>query len=102
MINYLVEHPNDYLGAFKRLPVKLQELFVQAYQSYLFNRFLSERIKHGLSLSKAEIGDYVVDVERSGLPIVKTPRIVSSLDLAKTNESIKTGRMRIALPIVWH
>ncbi len=100
IIDHLVNYPDDYVGAFKRLPVKLQALFVQAYQSYLFNRFLSERVKNGLSLSNAEIGDYVVDVERSGLPIVNTPRTVSSLSLKKTNECIKTGRTRIALPII--
>lgn len=100
MINHLVEHPDDYLGAFKRLPAKLQALFVQAYQSYLFNRFLSERIKNGLSLRQAEVGDYVVDIERSGLPNVKTPKTVTALDLAKTNERIKAGKTVIALPLV--
>ena len=48
MLNHLADNPDDFVGAFQRLPVKLQELFVQAHQSYLFNRFLSERIKHGL------------------------------------------------------
>ena len=51
MLSYLVEKPDDFVGAFTRLPVKLQGLFVQAYQSYLFNRFLSERIKNGCSLN---------------------------------------------------
>ena len=45
MLNYLAEKPDDFTGAFRTLPAKLQALFVQAYQSYLFNRFLSERVK---------------------------------------------------------
>jgi tRNA pseudouridine13 synthase len=45
MLNHLADNPDDFVGAFQRLPLKLQALFVQAHQSYLFNRFLSERVK---------------------------------------------------------
>src|SRR4030043_644546 len=45
MLAHLVEKPRDFVGTFKRLPVKLQALLVQAYQSFLFNCFLSERIR---------------------------------------------------------
>ena len=69
MLNYLADNPRDFVGAFQRLPLKLQALFVQAHQSYLFNRFLSERLKHGLHLNEALSGDYVVGIERSGLPL---------------------------------
>ncbi|HDM26922.1 MAG TPA: tRNA pseudouridine(13) synthase TruD, partial [Candidatus Bathyarchaeota archaeon] len=34
----------DYYGCLKRLPTKLLRLFVHAYQAYLFNRFLSQRL----------------------------------------------------------
>jgi tRNA pseudouridine13 synthase len=100
MLSHLVEKPEDFVGAFRRLPIRLQELFVQAYQSYLFNRFLSERIRMGFCLNKAEVGDYVVSVERSGLPMIKTGKMAGADALAETNESIKTGRMRIAIPLV--
>jgi len=100
MLRHLVEKPEDFVGAFMQLPIKLQALFVQAYQSYLFNRFLSERIKHGFSLNKAEVGDYVVNVERSGLPMVNIAKIASAETVAETNELIKAGRMRVALPLI--
>ncbi|MEM3441560.1 MAG: tRNA pseudouridine(13) synthase TruD [Candidatus Bathyarchaeia archaeon] len=100
MLRHLVDKPTDFVGAFKRLPIKLQALFVQAYQSYLFNRFLSERIKQGLSLSRAEIGDYVLRVDRLGIPMPNTAKIVNSENLAEANELIKAGRMRIALPLI--
>jgi tRNA pseudouridine13 synthase len=100
MLNHLVEYPDDFIGAFHRLPVKLQELFVQANQSYLFNRFLSERVKRGFFLNKAEIGDYVVGVERSGLPLTKMSKMVSAEKLLEINEQVRLGRMRVALPIV--
>ena len=100
MLNHLADKPDDFIGAFQRLPVKLQELFVQAHQSYLFNRFLSERVKHGYSLNKAEVGDFVVAVERSGLPLNSMAKNVTAETLASVNEQIKAGKLRVALPIV--
>jgi tRNA pseudouridine13 synthase len=100
MLNYLNEKPGEYIKAFNALPLKLQVLFVQAYQSYLFNRFLSERIKADLPLNRAEIGDFVVGVERTGLPMVNMPQIVTAQNQTNANEALKTCRMRLALPIV--
>jgi tRNA pseudouridine13 synthase len=100
MLNYLVDRPGDFVGAFQRLPVKLQALFVQAHQSYLFNRFLSERVKRGLPLNEAVVGDYVVGVERSGLPLTSMAKVATTENLAEVNAQVKAGRMRIALPIV--
>jgi tRNA pseudouridine13 synthase len=100
MLSHLVEKPGDFVGAFRLLPIRLQELFVQAYQSYLFNRFLSERIRNGFSLNTAEVGNYLVNVERSGLPMIKSGRIASAGSLVEINESIKMGRMQVAAPLV--
>jgi tRNA pseudouridine13 synthase len=100
MLSHLTKDPDDFVGAFQHLPEKLQELFVQAHQSYLFNRFLSERIKQGYFLNKAEIGDYVVGVERSGLPVTKIATMATSETAAEINEKVKSGKMRVALPIV--
>jgi tRNA pseudouridine13 synthase len=100
MLNHLADKPDDFIGAFQRLPVKLQELFVQAHQSYLFNRFLSERVKHGYSLNKAEVGDFVVAVEGSGLPLTSMAKNAAVETVDGVNEQIKVGKLRIALPIV--
>jgi tRNA pseudouridine13 synthase len=99
MLAHLAENPTDFAGAFKRLPERLLALFVQAHQSFLFNRFLSERIKAGLPLNLALVGDFVVGVERNGLPMVNTARIVGEAELGKVNEAIAAGRMRVALPM---
>lgn len=100
MLAHLVESPGDFVGAFRCLPLKLRMLFVQAYQSLLFNRFLSERIKQGFSLYKAEAGDFVVNVERSGLPMIRTGKIVEPIKLNEINKLIEAGKLRVALPIV--
>jgi len=100
MLNYLNEKPNEFVKAFNVLPLKLQVLFVQAYQSYLFNRFLSERVKAGLPLNRAELGDFVVNVERTGLPMVNISQTVTVQNQNKINEALTTGKLRLALPIV--
>lgn len=99
MINHLAGNPDDFVGAFQKLPLKLQALFVQAHQSYLFNRFLSERVKHGLALNEAMEGDYMVRVERSGLPLTMVAKVVTAENLAEVNVQVKAGRLRVALPI---
>jgi len=99
MLNYLAKYPDDFVGAFHCLPEKLQALFVQAHQSYLFNRFLSRRIKKGLPLNQAVVGDFVVGVERSGLTLPSYYKVVEDGNLSEINAQIKTGRLRVALPI---
>jgi tRNA pseudouridine13 synthase len=100
MLRHLAKKPEDYVGAFRRLPIKLRELFPQAYQSYLFNKFLSRRISFGLPLVRAEVGDYVVNVERSGLPMLAMHKIVRAEALTEINKAIEAGKMRLAIPLV--
>ncbi|MGB9671674.1 MAG: tRNA pseudouridine(13) synthase TruD [Candidatus Bathyarchaeales archaeon] len=100
MLEHLAEKPEDCIGAFRRLPSNLLRLFIQAYQAYLFNKILSERIKSGLALNSAYVGDYVVNVERNGLPMLNMRRVVDAKTLAAVNESLKRGRLRLALPLI--
>ena len=79
--------------------MKLQALFVQAHQSYLFNRFLSARVKYGLPLNEALEGDYVVGVERSGLPMTAVFKIATHENISEVNSQVKAGKLRVAIPI---
>ncbi|MEM3759847.1 MAG: tRNA pseudouridine(13) synthase TruD [Candidatus Bathyarchaeia archaeon] len=100
MLKHLAQKPKDFVGAFRRLPIKLRELFPQSYQAYLFNKFLSKRIAVGLPLNKAEVGDYVVSVQRSGLPLLTMYKIVETENHAEVNNAIEAGRMLLALPLI--
>ncbi len=42
VLNYLVKYPNDYANAFRKIQKNLRRLFVHSFQSYIFNRVLSE------------------------------------------------------------
>ncbi len=64
MIKSLISHPRDYERAFSKIPPKMQTLFVHSYQSYLFNRIISLRVKEGLSLKEPEVGDFIIRLDR--------------------------------------
>ena len=100
MLRHLVKRPDDFAGAFRALPFKLQEMFVQAYESYLFNKFLSRRIALGMPLNMAEVGDYAVAVERSGLPIPTIHKTVTLEERTEINNSMQAGKLRIAIPLI--
>ncbi len=45
LIYHLNKNPGDYKGALKRLPEGLQNLFIHAYQAWVFNRTLSQLLE---------------------------------------------------------
>lgn len=90
MLNYLVQKPDDFIGALKKLPDNLLTMFVYAYQSYIFNRILSERIKRDIPIKQAIEGDIVYPVrdnviENRSIPVTKN-------NLEKVNEQISKGK----------
>ncbi len=60
ILNHLVKVQKDYVGAFQGLPKHLRYLFTHAYQSYLFNLVINERIERGIGINKAD-GDSLED-----------------------------------------
>ena len=63
IIHHLCKYPKDYVGAFQKLPAKLQYMFTHALQSYFFNRIIARRIEIGYGLG--EIGG---DILEDGIP----------------------------------
>jgi tRNA pseudouridine13 synthase len=68
MLNHLVKHEDDFVGALDQLPKNLLMMFVHSYQSFLFNLILSERRKSGLPLNEPLEGDLVLALDKRGLP----------------------------------
>ena len=100
MLKRLARKSDDFIGAFRRLPIKLRMLFPQAYQAYLFNKFLSRRIEKRLPLKRVQAGDYVINVERSGLPMPKMHKTVTTRTLAEISKATQAGKMRLAIPLI--
>ena len=45
MLDYLADKQRDFIGALRRLPRKLGMMLVHAYQSHLFNQYVSMRLR---------------------------------------------------------
>jgi len=58
---------NDPIKALRKLPITIRRLFVQAYQSYLFNRSLSKAIKEGYDIGSARNGDVCLHVANNNI-----------------------------------
>lgn len=82
--------------AFLKLPKQLIRLFIEAYQSYIFNLALSERWRK-IGLFRIEIGDYVAMLDSYNNPSI--PIEVKANNLEKLQEMIKMGRAVLLMPI---
>ena len=69
----LIQHPHEWIRALRRVPIRLRRLYVQAYQSYVFNRTLSRAISEGEDISKKEPGDNWAEASPDGL-LISAPR----------------------------
>ncbi|MGC8546442.1 MAG: tRNA pseudouridine(13) synthase TruD [Thermoplasmata archaeon] len=57
VMKHLIENEGDFVGAIKELPQNLVEMFIHAYQGYLFNLILSKRLEYSKNI---EIGDVLI------------------------------------------
>jgi len=56
MLEHLAQNSNDFAGAFQKLPRTLSLMFIHAFQSFLFNEMLAERLKENREWSEEEQG----------------------------------------------
>jgi tRNA pseudouridine13 synthase len=99
MLRHLVKYPTDFVGAFRTLPRRLRKLFVQAYQSYLFNRFLSERIRRGIPLNEPQLGDYMIKLDEHGIPAEEWDQTTEQ-NIQAMVDAVKEHKMCVAAPLV--
>ena len=99
IVGYLGDNPGDWPGAIAQLPVNLQMMFVHAYQSYLFNLMLSERISRGMPLNKPTVGDIVIPLDADGVPHHENPITVTAknIDLVERQVRLKKAFVTICL-----
>lgn len=66
MLAHLSEKPDDFIGAFRKLPRYTLMLFIHAFQSLMFNECLSARIKDGMV--RKEDGEFFCALNAYGFP----------------------------------
>ena len=90
MLQHLHNHSEDYAGALFELPPKLLSMFVSAFQSYLFNEALSQRITQGYSLTEPRVGDRLLFLN-------KKEDVVNARNIKTALQHISRGRCSIAI-----
>ncbi|MGE4275045.1 MAG: tRNA pseudouridine(13) synthase TruD [Candidatus Methanomethylophilaceae archaeon] len=92
IVEHLIRRPEDYAGAIRTLPSNLQMMFIHAYQSYLFNLMLSERMRRGIGLNEPVEGDIVIPVGEKNFPQHDRPQTVTARNLDLVARQTRMGR----------
>jgi len=108
MLHRLVERddgPADFRAALAAVPTNLQQLFVHAAQSYLFNRILSERLDRGLPFDVPVAGDVVCFADGDAPPGLELPdagrtQRVTEERVGAVTRHCERGRAFVTAPLV--
>jgi len=95
--------PEDFRAALEAVPSNLQRLFVNAAQSYAFNRILSERLARGLAFDRPVAGDVVCFAETvDGLTVPDPDRAQRVTDnrVETVARHCERGRAFVTAPLV--
>ena len=86
ILNKLIQNPHDFISAIKELPKNLLIMFINAYESFLFNKILSERIRRKIPIHQAIVGDIIFPVRKNIIINEFIP--VKESNIAKVNIQI--------------
>ncbi|RLF67721.1 MAG: tRNA pseudouridine(13) synthase TruD [Thermoplasmata archaeon] len=92
MLEHLVRHPGDFIGAFRSLPKPLRIIYIYAYQSYLFNKILSERIRRGLPIMEPVEGDIIIPLVRPITLEMSHGIYVDRWNIDKIRKKVREGK----------
>jgi tRNA pseudouridine13 synthase len=99
------ETPADFRAALETAPTNLQQLFVNAAQSYAFNLIVSKRLERGLPFHRPVEGDVVCFADREapdGFPLPDTDRTqrVTGNRVSTVTRHCERGRAFVTAPLL--
>lgn len=100
MIKYLIGNPGDYYGAINTLSYDLKRLLISSFQSFLFNKMLSLRVRKGLSLFKPISGDVISIMDDFSGNITPVTYIYGGSYDQYLDEALELNRASIVIPII--
>jgi len=100
MLHYLIENPRNYKGAIETLPKDLIRLLISSFQSFLFNKMLSLRVKKGIPLFKPVKGDVISILEDCNGSITQVQYIYGGNYDKFLKKALALDRAAIVLPII--
>ena len=100
MIKHLIDSPGDYEGAINQLPNYLIKLLISSFQSFLFNKMVSLRVKKGNSLQKPVKGDVFSILDEEDGNITQIKYTYGGLYDKHLQEARKLKHAKIIIPLV--
>ncbi|WP_457752199.1 tRNA pseudouridine(13) synthase TruD [Thermococcus sp.] len=94
---YTYKKTGSWRKAFLSLPLPIMRIFIHAYQSYLFNLYLSRRIEE-LPLNEPLVGDIVVQV-KGGMPYRDRTYRVTETNINFVREKVGRNEAMISGPL---
>ncbi|MEM0139844.1 MAG: tRNA pseudouridine(13) synthase TruD [Ferroplasma sp.] len=98
LLGYILKK-KKYDGAFEVFPKNLSMLFIHAYQSYLFNRILSERMLRGRNMYEIFEGDLAYPVDKYFNADKRDAISANAYNLDKLNKLSSEGKIRPIIPL---
>jgi len=95
LIKHILGNPDDWIGAFRKLPNNLQLMTVHALQSVVFNNTLNSRLESGLSISKPSVGDLVGRMDESSQLEISSLVEVEERTLQRIMRNCSMGRLAV-------
>ena len=99
MTEHLLNNPDDYIGAFRKLPNNLQIMTVHALQSVVFNRTLRKRLEQGMSITTPEAGDLVGRLDERGQLSANNCVLVEERTAPRIGRNCQLGRLSVTGPL---
>ena len=95
MLSHLVRKPDDWVGAFRKLPNNLQLMMVHSLQSEAFNRIIAARLEAGLTLAEPIEGDVVGLIQDNGkIDMGKLVEVDTGI-LPRISRNCRLGRLAV-------
>lgn len=96
ILHYLNKHPGKFKESLGVLPKDLVRLYIHAYQSYLFNKAISERAQRRIILQVPVVGDYTMPTAGQ----IHEVRPVTKENVERIRQEVKEGRLTLVTPII--
>ncbi|MCS7146471.1 MAG: tRNA pseudouridine(13) synthase TruD [Aigarchaeota archaeon] len=97
ILKHLSERAGDYVGALRKLPLRIRRLFVDAYSAYLFNKALSQTLREGLKPDEPAVGDLFIRMDRLSRPYGR-PLQVTASNIDEVRSRASEGQVALAIP----
>ncbi|MFL2981633.1 MAG: tRNA pseudouridine(13) synthase TruD [Candidatus Poseidoniaceae archaeon] len=95
MLRHMLQKPDDWVGAFRKLPNNLQLMTVHSLQSVVFNKTIEARNREAIPLSKPIVGDVVGRIDDNGQLETSSIVTVEERTLDRISRNCELGRLGV-------